>query len=256
MSARLDPAVLRPEPSTALAGEGQRRAKPAAAVYRLAGRLATGFALASSFLTAAALAIAVSIAPSQGPIGSTDFAHLAASRAALCVYLLMAACATVSLAWNHWLAPIALRGVAPAGAALTLLALATGAMTEGMPVPGLGAQLSAELVLLVTYAAYAFLRAVIRDATRADRAGAAVVLVGAANLPMIYFSVQWWDLLHLTEAVGAGRSPAVEHSLLFGLLLMTLAFGACAISVALSHMRSLMLHSGLVPRALASGDSS
>jgi len=256
MSARLDPAFLRPDPSTGRPGRALWRSLPATPVYRLAGTLATAFALAALFLASATVAVAVSVEPEHGVSWSTDLAHVAAAWGSLGVYLMMAACATLTLTWKGWLAPMAMRGLAPAGGVLTLLGLWTASLIEIPRGSGSGAQLTSELVLLVMYASFMFLRSAINDPRRADRACAALVLVGAVNLPMIYFSVQWWDMLHRAAELGASGSAAAQQNMMVGVLLMTLAFCACAVAVALGGVRRLMLLEGLVYPGLSSQEIS
>lgn len=242
MSARLDPAALQPDPSTPVPGGLLRRALSRPAIDRMAGKLAAWLALAGSLLAAAALAIAFSNALEQGA-GPIVFVHLPASWAALCVYLIMAACATLALAWSGWFPSIAMRALAPTGAVLTLLALWAGTWSDGVAwcTRPSDARLTSDAVLLVMYAGFLLLRAAIPDAGRADRAGAALVLVGMFNLPIIYFSVHWWDTLHQGAAVDAGGSSALAASMLAGVLLMALAFCTYAIAAALGRARCLML---------------
>jgi heme exporter protein C len=101
--------------------------------------------------------------------------------------------------------------------------------------------LTSELVLLFLYLGFLALQAAIDDPRRADKAGAVLALVGVINIPIIYFSVQWWNTLHQGSSVSLTRSPSMAATMLLGMLLMALAFWMYSIGTALHRVRSIVL---------------
>jgi heme exporter protein C len=257
MSARIDPGFLQPASSTLLPAATSWAAEIASALYRRAGMLAARLAVVASLLAAAALAVSYldgTGAATHGGGWTASLFHLPAAWTALVVYLLMAACAMLSLAAGGALPALAMRALMPAGAAFAFLSLWTAILSDGAA-DGLalsGAQLTGEAVLLVMYAGFALLRFAVRDAARADRACAALVLVGVFNLPIIYFSVQWWVTLHNARMLGAASSSAMAGGVLAAVLLMALAFCAYAVAAALARLRSLLPQDGAAPAGLSS----
>ncbi|HZA96162.1 MAG TPA: cytochrome c biogenesis protein CcsA, partial [Burkholderiaceae bacterium] len=134
--------------------------------------------------------------------------------------------------------------IAPTGALMTVLALVTGSLW-GKPTWGTywvwDARLTSELVLLFLYLGFLALQAAIDDPRRADKAGAVLALVGVVNIPIIYFSVQWWNTLHQGSSVSLTRSPSMAATMLLGMLLMALAFWMYSIGAALHRVRSIVL---------------
>ena len=134
--------------------------------------------------------------------------------------------------------------IAPTGALMTVLALITGSLW-GKPTWGTywvwDARLTSELVLLFLYLGFLALQAAIDDPRRADKAGAVLALVGVVNIPIIYFSVQWWNTLHQGSSVSLTRSPSMAATMLLGMLLMALAFWMYSIGAALHRVRSIVL---------------
>jgi heme exporter protein C len=127
---------------------------------------------------------------------------------------------------------------------MTFIALWTGALW-GKPTWGTwwvwDARLTSELLLLFLYFGFMALQAASDDPRRADRAGAILALVGVVNIPVIYFSVKWWNTLHQGATIGATRAPSMATVMLVGLLLMVAAFWAWSLAVALHRVRSLIL---------------
>ena len=127
---------------------------------------------------------------------------------------------------------------------MTVLALITGSLW-GKPTWGTywvwDARLTSELVLLFLYLGFLALQAAIDDPRRADKAGAVLALVGVVNIPIIYFSVQWWNTLHQGSSVSLTRSPSMAATMLLGMLLMALAFWMYSIGAALHRVRSIVL---------------
>jgi len=134
--------------------------------------------------------------------------------------------------------------LAPTGALFAFLSLWTGALW-GKPMWGTwwvwDARLTSELILFFLYLGYMALQAAIDDPRRADRAGAVLSLVGVVNVPIIYFSVTWWNTLHQGASVSLTKSPSMASTMLTGMLIMALAFWAYTIAVALMRARAIML---------------
>jgi heme exporter protein C len=136
------------------------------------------------------------------------------------------------------------QALAPTGAMFTFVALWTGALW-GKPTWGTwwvwDARLTSELILLFLYIGYMSLTAAIDDPRRADKAGAILALVGAVNVPIIYFSVKWWNTLHQGASVSLTQAPSMAKTMLLGMLIMALASWMYAIAAALSRVRIIML---------------
>jgi heme exporter protein C len=145
------------------------------------------------------------------------------------VYACLAVASFLALVFRHALADAAAQAAAPLGAAFTFLALVTGSLW-GRPMWGAwwvwDARLTSVLVLFLFYLAYMALRASLDDETKAARAGAILALVGAVNLPVVKFSVDWWNTLHQGASVLRKGGPAMTADFLWPLLLMGLAYMA------------------------------
>jgi heme exporter protein C len=133
--------------------------------------------------------------------------------------------------------------IAPTGALFTFIALWSGALW-GKPTWGTwwvwDARLTSELILLFLYVGFIALKASIDDPRRADRAGAVLALVGVVNVPIIYFSVKWWNTLHQGASVSLTRSPSMATTMLWGMLLMALAAWMYSIAVCLARARVII----------------
>ncbi len=103
------------------------------------------------------------------------------------------------------------------------------------------ARLTSELILLFLYLGFMALQASIDDRRRADKAGAILALVGVVNVPIIYFSVKWWNTLHQGASVSVNKSPSMAHTMLWGMLLMALCFWMYSIAIALMRARVIIL---------------
>jgi heme exporter protein C len=136
------------------------------------------------------------------------------------------------------------RALAPTGALMAAIALWTGAIW-GRPTWGTywvwDARLTSTLILLFLYLGYMALIAAIEDEQRADRAGALLLLVGVVNVPIIYFSVRWWNTLHQGASVSLTAAPKMASTMLTGMLLMSLAAWMYTIAAALHRVRSIIL---------------
>jgi heme exporter protein C len=160
------------------------------------------------------------------------------------VYLAMAFWAGIGLVFNTRLASMLASALAPTGALMTFIALWTGALW-GKPTWGAwwvwDARLTSELILLFLYIGFLSLHAAIDDPRRADRAAAVLALVGVVNVPIIYFSVKWWNTLHQGASVSLSKAPSIATPMLLGMLVMALAFWMYCIAVSLVRVRTLIL---------------
>jgi len=160
------------------------------------------------------------------------------------IYLVMAAWAGLGLVFNTRLSSMMAQALAPTGALMAFLSLWTGSFW-GKPMWGTwwiwDARLTSELILLFLYVGFIALQASIDDPRRADKAGAILALVGSVNVPIIYFSVKWWNTLHQGSTVSLTKAPAMAHTMLLGMLLMALCFWMYAIAVALQRLRAIIL---------------
>ena len=227
--------------------------------YPLVGRLIPGLWLAAAVLGALGLYLGLVRAPvdaQQGQAYRIIFVHVPAAWMSMLIYLAMAGWAGVGLVFNSRLASMMACALAPTGAIMTFLALWTGALW-GKPTWGTwwvwDARLTSELVLLFLYVGFMALHGAIEDVRRADRAAGLLALVGVVNVPIIYFSVKWWNTLHQ----GASISPSgvsMATPMLVGMLVMTLAFWAYCIAAALVRVRLIILtreqHTGWVQKTL------
>ena len=217
------------------------------AFYALAGRLVPWFAAAAAAAAAAGLYVAFFVAPTdaqQGEVYRIIFVHVPAAWMSMFIYVVMAFWAAVGLAFNTRLSFMLAHALAPTGALFAFLALWTGAIW-GKPTWGAwwvwDARLTSELVLLFLYLGFIALKGAIADPVRADRAGAILALVGAVNVPIIYFSVQWWNTLHQGASVSMTRAPSMAQTMLLGMLLMALAAWMYSIAVTLARLRKIIL---------------
>ncbi|MEO8145599.1 MAG: heme ABC transporter permease CcmC, partial [Betaproteobacteria bacterium] len=180
----------------------------------------------------------------QGEAYRIIFIHVPAAWMSMFLYLVMAGWAGLGLALNTRLSGMMASAIAPTGAMFTFVALWTGALW-GKPTWGTywvwDARLTSELVLLFLYLGFIALKGAIADPVRADRAGAVLALLGAVNVPIIYFSVQWWSTLHQGASVSLTRAPAMAATMLLGMLLMALAAWMYSIAVTFARLRNIIL---------------
>jgi heme exporter protein C len=215
--------------------------------YPLAGAMVPLFGWAALLLAVAGLVIGLGIAPTDAQQGDSYriiFIHVPAAWMSMVVDVAMAFWAGVGLVFNTRLASTLAIALAPTGAWMTFIALWTGALW-GKPTWGAwwvwDARLTSELILLFLYIGFMSLHAAIDDPRRADRAAAVLALVGVVNVPIIYFSVKWWNTLHQGASVSLSRAPSIATPMLMGMLVMALAFWAYCIAVALARTRTLVL---------------
>jgi heme exporter protein C len=214
-----------------------------ATFYPLAGTIAWVAGVLAAALTLAGLYVGFVVAPTdatQGEAYRIIYIHVAAAWMSMFLYVVMAFWAAVGLAMNVRLAFVLARAIAPTGALFTFIALWTGSLW-GKPTWGTwwvwDARLTSELILLFLYFGYLALQASIDERRRSDRASALLALVGVVNVPIIYYSVQWWNTLHQGASVSLTRSPSMAKTMLLGMLLMALAFWAYSIAVVMIRAR-------------------
>lgn len=160
------------------------------------------------------------------------------------LYVVMAGWAATGLIFNTRLSSMMANALAPTGALMTVIALWTGALW-GRPTWGAwwvwDARLTSELILLFLYVGFMALHASIDDPRRADKAAAILAIVGVVNVPIIYFSVKWWNTLHQGSSVSITRAPSMASTMLLGMLVMVFAFWAYSIATALTRVRGIIL---------------
>ena len=214
--------------------------------YPLAGTVARVCAVLAALLAIAGLYVGFFVAPTdaqQGEVYRIIFIHVPAAWMSMFLYLVMAFWAALGLALNTRLSGMMARAIAPTGALFTFIALWTGSLW-GRPTWGTywvwDARLTSELILLFLYFGFIALQASIEDRRRADRAGAVLAIVGAVNVPIIYYSVQWWNTLHQGASVSLTRAPSMAQAMFTGMILMALAFWLYSIAVAFTRVRCMI----------------
>ena len=223
-----------------------RYASPVA-FFPLARQLARGFGIAAALLAAAGLWLGLVVAPTdaqQGDAYRIIFIHVPAAWMSMFIYAVMAGWCAVSLALNARLSAMMAQALAPTGALFTAIALVTGSLW-GRPAWGTywawDARMTSELILLFLYLGYMALRQAIDDPRRGDRASAVLALVGVVNLPIIYFSVTWWNTLHQGASVSLTAAPRMAAIMLTAMLIMALAAWFYTIAVTLTRVRAIIL---------------
>ncbi len=180
----------------------------------------------------------------QGATVRIMFIHVPAAWLSMFGWMIMTISSLGTLVWRHPLADVAAKAAAPVGAAFTLICLITGALW-GRPMWGTywvwDARLTSVLVLFLMYLGVIALWRTVEEPTRAARAAAILTLVGAINLPIIKFSVDWWNTLHQPASVLRLDGPSIHPDLLAPLLVMTLACGLTFITLHLAVMRNEIL---------------
>lgn len=209
----------------------------------LARKLTPWLLGATGLSFAAGLYLALFWAPpdyQQGEAARIMYVHVPAAWMAMFVYAAMAASSAVAFVWKHPLADVAAKASAPIGCVFTALALITGSLW-GQPMWGAwwvwDARLTSVLILFFLYLGYIVLWGAIDEPTRAARAARILALVGAVNLPIIHFSVDWWNTLHQGASVFRAEGPSMTSSMLVPLLVMALAYNLFYVTFLLVRMR-------------------
>ena len=215
--------------------------------YPLAEKMIPWFAAGAVSLAAAGLYVGFILAPTDAQQGEgyrIIFFHVPVSWMSMFIYLVMAFWAAIGLAFNSRLSAMMASALAPTGAMFTFLSLWTGALW-GKPMWGTwwvwDARLTSELLLFFLYAGFLALQSAIDEPRRADRAGVVLALVGVVNIPIIYFSVQWWNTLHQGASVSLTQAPSMATLMLVGMLLMAFASWMYTVVVALMRLRCIVL---------------
>lgn len=215
--------------------------------YHLAGRMWPWFAALAALLMVIGLWISFFVAPidaQQGQGYRIIFVHVPTSQMSMFIYVVMAGWAAIGLAFNTRLSGMMASALAPTGALFAFLSLVTGSLW-GKPMWGTwwvwDARLTSELILLFLYLGFLALQSSIDDPRRADKACAVLALVGVVNVPIIYFSVIWWNTLHQGASVSMTRAPSMAAPMLWGMLIMVVAFWMYTIAAALARVRNIIL---------------
>jgi len=218
-----------------------------ATFYPLAGRMVPVFAFLAIAFCIAGVWVGFFVAPTDAQQGEgyrIIFLHVPASWMSMFIYMVMAFWSAMGLVFNTRLSGMMAAALAPTGAMFAALSLVTGSLW-GKPMWGTwwvwDARLTSELILFFLYVSYLALQAAIDDPRRADKACAVLALVGVVNIPIIYFSVQWWNTLHQGASISMSRAPSMAKTMLLGMLLMALASWMYSIAVALVRARAIIL---------------
>jgi|SRR5579859_2701957 len=227
---------------------------------RLSQTVLPWLAAATVVLLALGLVLALVVAPpdyQQGESVRIMFVHVPAAWMAMCAYTSLAAASAAALIWRHPLAEIAAEEAAPLGATFTGLCLVSGSLW-GQPMWGTwwawDARMTSVLVLFFLYLGYMALLHAFDDPTRGRRAAAILALVGFVNVPIIKFSVDWWNTLHQPASVLRMGGPTIDPSILWPLLVMGLAFTLLFATLLIVRMRAALIERKIrVLDAAASG---
>jgi len=218
-----------------------------ATFYPLAARIWKWAAIVAVVLIVVGLYMSFFVAPTdyrQGEGYRIIFVHVPASWMSMFIYLVMAFWSILGLVYNTRLSAMMTAALAPTGALFTFIALWTGAFW-GKPMWGTwwvwDARLTSELILLFLYFGFIALQGAIDDTRRADRAGALLVLVGVVNIPIIHYSVKWWNTLHQGASVSVSSGSSMSAVMLWTMLIMALGFWAYTIAVVMARVRSIIL---------------
>ncbi len=217
--------------------------------YGLAERMIPWFAMPGLLLIGYGAYAGLFVAPAdyqQGDAFRIIYVHVPAAYLSMMAYMIMAISAGIGLIWRMKLAHAVAAAAAPLGAWFTFLALATGAIW-GRPMWGTwwewgDPRLTSELVRLFLYFGYMALRSAIDEIAKADRASAVLALVGAVNVPIIHFSVEWWSSLHQGPTLIRKGGPAIDAAMLYPLLAMILGFTLMFGALLLRRVRTEVLY--------------
>lgn len=230
-----------------------RRVSPEA-FHRWAGRMGPGCGHAAVVLVALGLVVGLALAstvPPQGETSRVAALHYPAAWTSLGVYLAIGALSAITLAHDSRVAAMLAAALAPTGALFTLLALWTEALWR-KPLRGVwwawDAEAIAQLLLLFLYAGFIGLKSMIDDPRRGERSGALLAVLGVANLPVIYFSLHWWDVMRHEAARAV--TPPMTPSLLAAAALLGAGFAAYVAHAALKRVRCLIAERDALTRSL------
>ena len=216
-------------------------------IYNLAGRLTPWFAWPAALLMVGGLYSGLVLAPpdyQQGDGFRIIYVHAPTAWLSLSVYTTMAVSAAIGLIWRIKVSHAVAASCAPIGASFTLCALVTGSLW-GAPMWGTfwewDPRVTSELILLFLYLGYMGLRSATEDVQRADRVSAVLAIVGVVNVPIIHYSVVWWNSLHQAPSVMKFDRPDLPASMLVPLLMMLLGFTLFFAALLLVRLRGEVL---------------
>ncbi|MBC7801377.1 MAG: heme ABC transporter permease [Gemmatimonadaceae bacterium] len=227
---------------------------------RLAGRVQPWLSWVALLLTLGGLGWGLFLAPAdwqQGDAVRIIYIHVPAAWLASAGYLSLALCSLASLVWRHPLADLAAVEIGPLGAGFTALCLATGSLW-GKPMWGTwwvwDARLTSVLVLFFLYVGHIALVRAFDDPNRGYRAGAILALVGLVNLPVIKFSVDWWNTLHQPATITLTNAPAMASTMLWPLVVCALGFTLTFAAIVVARMRAAVMERRIRGLLLASAE--
>jgi len=215
--------------------------------YPLAGKMLPWFTGLAVVLFAIGLYLSFFVAPvdfQQGHSYRIIFIHVPAAWMGMFLYVLLAVYAGIGWAFNARLGSMMATAIAPTGAIFTFISLVTGSLW-GKPAWGVywvwDARMTSTLILMFLYIGFISLQSSIEDTRRADRAGAVLALVGLINIPIIYFSVQWWNTLHQGATIRIANKPTMAPAMLAAMLVLLAACWIYSIAVVLVRVRCIIL---------------
>jgi heme exporter protein C len=224
---------------------------------RIANAVLPWFAAATAILLAVGLYFALFDSPADYQQGETVrimYVHVPSAWMALFIYSCIAAASAVALIWRHPLADLIAQNASPIGAAFTFIALVSGSLW-GKPMWGTwwvwDARLTSMLILFFLYLGHIALARAFDDPVRGARAAAILALVGFVNVPIIKFSVDWWNTLHQPASIMRLGGPSIDPAMLLPLLLMVLAFTAFFVVLLLVRVKAELLAAKLRASQLA-----
>ncbi len=218
-----------------------------ATFYPTAGRLVPWFAWIAVILMVIGLYMSFFVAPTdykQGEGYRIIYIHVPAAWMSMFIYVVIAGWSALGIIFNTRLSAMMASALAPTGAMFAFVSLWTGAFW-GKPMWGTwwvwDARLTSALILFFLYLGFILLKQSIDDPRRSDRAGAILSIVGVINIPIIYFSVKWWNTLHQGATIKMGAQSSMDSTMLTTMLIMTFACWAYAIAVSLYRVRTIIL---------------
>ncbi len=236
-----------PAPGPRTPGRNLHRFANPGRFLRLSGTVLPWLSAAALLLTAAGLGWGLFLAPAdwqQGDAVRIIYVHVPSAWLASAGYFALAVCSFVSLVWRHPLADLAAAEIGPVGAGFTALCLATGSLW-GKPMWGAwwvwDARLTSVLVLFFLYLGHVALVRAFDDPQRGYKAGAILALVGVVNLPIIKFSVDWWNTLHQPASITLTGAPTMSSSMLWPLLVSAIGYTLCFMAIVTARTRAAVM---------------
>ena len=216
-------------------------------MYGFSERWANRIGIVAGIVMLVGLFLGLVIAPPDYQMGDSYriiFVHVPSAWLSMFSYAVMAVCAGIGLVWRIKVADYTALAIAPLGAGFTFCALVTGSLW-GKPTWGTywvwDARLTSELVLLFLFIGYMALRNAFEDQRSASRASAVLALIGIVNLPIIHFSVEWWNTLHQGSTVTRLDGPTMDTRMLIPLLIMFVGFNFFFVSAVLNRLKVILL---------------